>query len=77
VFNSTLPLNAVILKFTLRDHLQSLGKHPLNFHQLNRLGVLRRLNDIADQEVLLFGHGLDRRPFGQEQFFWGSTGSWL
>ena len=67
--NPTLPPQAEILQVTPSNDLHSLRKHRLNFHQLNRVGGKFGLNHTADQEVLLFGHGLDRGPLGQQKFF--------
>jgi len=36
--NLALPPNGVILQFTLSKDLNSLGKHSLDFHLLNRVG---------------------------------------
>jgi hypothetical protein len=50
------------------DDLLGLGKHCFNFHQLNRICGFVRFDHPTDQEVLLFGHGLDCCQLGQQQF---------
>ena len=62
--NPTLPPNTVVLQLTPSDDLRGLGKHGFDFHRFNRVGGQFGLNHPADQKVLLFGHGLNRRPFG-------------
>jgi hypothetical protein len=67
--NPTLPPHVVVLQVTPCDDLCGLGKHGLDFYQLDRGSGIVGLNHPADQKVLLLGHGLDGGPFAQQQFF--------
>ena len=67
--NPTLPPHAVILQVPPGNDLRCFGKYGFDFHLLNRIGGQLRRDDLADQKVLLLGHRLHRRPFGQQQFF--------
>ena len=59
----------MVLQPTPSDDLRGLGKHGFDFYRYNRVSGHVRFDHPADQEVLLFGDGCDRRPFGQQQFF--------
>ena len=66
--NPTLAPNTIVLQIAPSNDLRGLGKNRFDFHRHNRVSGLLRLNHPADQKVLLFGHGLDCSPFGQEKF---------
>jgi predicted nucleic acid-binding protein len=61
--------NGVILQCTPSNRLCGLGKHCFDFHLFNRVSRQLRFDRSTDQKVYLFGHGLDRRLFGQQQLF--------
>jgi hypothetical protein len=63
-----LPPNPIVLQFSPSDHLNSLGKHCLDFHLFNRVAGPFRLKHPTDPKGLLFGHGIDGGPLGEQQF---------
>ena len=67
--NPTLSPDRIVLQIAPGNDLRVFGEHGFDFHHLNRIGGHQRLNHPADQKVLLLGHRLHRRPFGQHQFF--------
>ena len=67
--NPTLSPDRIVLQIAPGNDLRVFREHGFDFNPLNWIGGQLRLDHLADQEVFLFGHGLDGSPFAQQQLF--------